>query len=558
MPKLLVITIVVLAIALVVAYKSDLVAWIGGISAGGAQTATGRNGINIGAALAGPGASGNGPQIGRGEPDADVLAVATLPPEFTVVGPYARLLYDRLGLPEGSALNASALNYSYVRLAWHVDRLTLVMPNGTSIAVEARTEVIQVEAGGFWVTIPPASVRPGYEITIVRGNNTLAALMEVAKNLLKQMLHRPQPPWPHEINTANFTLIKARVIVFRWPTKIPPPAYVPYMPPPQSWSAPNITTNRTGNSTKNPTWALSTFAKINSSNAVCGYIFPLNGSDLVVPISDYVGVPLTIFQDFENNGRIVGFLMPQVVAQLWPPALVENVWASGIGEPLSVASTSLTSPVDWLASGVALCISQLDSGNGNYQITLTAAVNGNNYTIATIYENPVAGVYNISISLGPGVQGFANPVTAVNARPMPFSVSFPYNASSIFYPSIAFETNDTSSSFFGNNTGFALDFQMGDSPYDVGEWPLYYSISEDLPTCQNVWGTSDVGNTWPPANTVWGASGSTVLYYYGSSHDGAVGSTSLLWSKGYANVVGISCNYVDTDLSSLNVLKGIT
>ncbi|AEA12858.1 hypothetical protein TUZN_1382 [Thermoproteus uzoniensis 768-20] len=554
--SILVITVVVLAVALVVAYKSGLVAGIGGISAGGAQPATGRNGINIGAALAGPGASGNGPRIGRGKPNADVLAVATLPPEFTVVGPYARLLYERLGLPEGSALNASALNRSHVRLAWHIDRLTLVMPNGTNIAVEARTEVIQVEAGGFWVTIPPASVKPNYEITIVKGNNTLAALMGVAENLLKQMLHRPQPPWPHEVNTANFTLIKVRVIVPHWPIKITPPELIV---PPQLWSTLNITTSRTGNSTKDPTWALSTFAKINSSNAVCGYIFPLNGSDLVIPISDYAGVPLTIFQDFENNGRIVRFLMPQVVAQLWPPALVENVWPSGSSEPLSVAGTPLTSPVDWLASGVTLCISQLSSGNGNYQITLTAAVNGNNYTIATIYENPVAGGYYIGISLGPGVQGFANPVVAVNASPVPFSVSFPYSASSIFYPSIAFETNDTSSSFFGNNTDFALSFQMGDSPYDVGEWPLYYSISNDL-TCQSVWGTSCVGNTWPPTNTVWGASGLTVLYYYGSSYDGAVGSTGLLQSQGYANVVGVSCNYVDTDLSSLNVvvLKGIT
>lgn len=477
---------------------------------------------------------------------ADVLAVAMLPAGFKVVGPYARVAYKALGLPEGSSLNASALA-GRARIVWHVDRLTLVMPNGTRVAIEARTEVVQIAVNGSWVTIPPAFIRPGYNIT-VEGEATLSALMKYAEELSKQISRNPPPlniP-PSAKMALNFTVVPVVVVNLSRPIR---PMLVTVVLP-QLWSQLNITKH---NSTRDPTWALSVFAYINSSNVVCGYVFPLNNTDLTIPVSDYAGVPLTIFQEFENNGQVVGFLMPQVAALLWPPELYENVWLDL--NLMNRGGLLLTSPVDWLATGVTLCISQVGS-NGNYEIALTAAVNGNNYTLATIFEfSTPSGYYLLYISPGPNVSGSPNS-TSVEATPVFGSVS--YQASRpVLYPSMAFETNDTSSSFFGDNAGFALEFQMGDSPEDVGEWALYYSISNDSIACGNIWGTSAVGSTWPPPNAVWGASGMTVLYYYGSVYDGAVGSTSQLQSQRYANVVGISCSYVDADLSSLNAATPI-
>ena len=507
--------------------------------------------VAVAAMLAAQRAAEGAPAGASFEGRADVLAVAVLPSGFKVVGPYARVAYKALGLPEGSLLNVSALA-GRARIVWHVDRLILVMPNGTRVAIEARTEVVQIAVNGSWMTIPPAFIRPGYNIT-VEGEATLSALMRYAEELLKQISRSPPPlniP-PSAKIALNFTVVP--VVVVNLSRPIQRIKGLPLVVPPQLWSQLNATKH---NSTSDPTWALSAFVPINSSNTICGYLFPLNSSDLVLPISDYAGVPLTIFQEFENNGQVVGFLAPQVVAQLWPPALVENVWLDL--NLMNRGGLLLTSPVDWLATGVTLCISQVGS-NGNYEIALTAAVNGNNYTLAIIFEfSTPSGYYLLYISPGPNVNGSQNS-TSVKATPVFGSVS--YQASRpVLYPSMAFETNDTSSSFFGDNAGFALEFQMGDSLEDVGEWALYYSISTDSIACGNIWGTSAVGSAWPPPNAVWGASGMTVLYYYGSVYDGAVGSTSQLQSRGYANVVGISCNYVDTDLSSLNVvvLRGIT
>ena len=77
----------------------------------------------------------------------NVLIVVTLPKSFTVTGPYARLLYDALNVPYGARISLSILNRPSVRAAWHVDYLTLIMPNGSKIAIEAKAQVIQVKIG---------------------------------------------------------------------------------------------------------------------------------------------------------------------------------------------------------------------------------------------------------------------------------------------------------------------------------------------------------------------------------------------------------------------------
>ena len=121
----------------------------------------------------------------------DVLAIATLPRQFTITGIYANLLRSVLGIPTNSTVKAPVSINGWVRLAWHIDYLTLVMPNGTEVVIEVRTQVIQFLVNGTWVTIPPAFIRPGYDVTIIKGNETLNAIMVVARQLLRDILRSP-------------------------------------------------------------------------------------------------------------------------------------------------------------------------------------------------------------------------------------------------------------------------------------------------------------------------------------------------------------------------------
>ena len=470
--------------------------------------------------------------------DSGILVIATLPKSFTVTGPYAKLLYDALGIPYGSLINASMLNRPSVRVAWHVDELTLILPSGSKIVIEARTQVIQVKIGNNWITITPNNIKPKYEIKVVKGNETLEALMGYAKQLLKDIMYKPPPL---AIFTRRPVIVGISIVL-----------------PSSLW--PQV--NSSSNSSSDPiqTWALSAFVNVNSSSAVCGYVYPDNGSDLVLPVSDYAVVPLTIFQVFETTFNINLTVIPQVGATLWPPALIEYVWYGSPTLPklLSGGALNLTSPVDWLATGVTLCVSQSNPSDGNYEVLLTASVNGQNYTIATIQEEP-SGIneYYVVVNAGPNITLYTSTNSAtIPGTPVPNSVSVQISGTSIMlYSSLAFETNDTSLYFFGNNTGFALIFQLGDEPSSVGYWPLFYSISNDTNICTNIWGSSGVGSMWPPNNGdgLWGASGLTVEYPGEPvSYEALIGSLSQMKNSVIVNTVGISCSYVDTELSTLN------
>ncbi|MGC9227754.1 hypothetical protein, partial [Caldivirga sp.] len=179
--------------------------------------------------------------------DCLVLVEAELPNSFTVTGPYAKLLYVMLNLPFNSTLSPIMLtSRPSVRIAWHVDYLTLILRNGGRIIIEARTQEIQIKANGVWLTITPNNIKPKYKIKIIKNNETLKALMSIAGELSQSLLRNP-------------------------PLVVRPPVH--------------------GASTlldpSNPTWALSAFANVNSSNVVCGYAYPDNGSDLIIPSSDF-------------------------------------------------------------------------------------------------------------------------------------------------------------------------------------------------------------------------------------------------------------------------------
>ncbi|MGC9137333.1 hypothetical protein, partial [Caldivirga sp.] len=362
------------------------------------------------------------------------------------------------------------------------------------------------------LTITPNNIKPKYKIKIIKNNETLKALMSIAGELSQSLLRNP-------------------------PLVVRPPVH--------------------GASTlldpSNPTWALSAFANVNSSNVVCGYAYPDNGSDLIIPSSDFAGVPLTILQELEYN--VVGgfgYLMIQVGVNIWPPSLAENVWYNT--EPLSYGLHSLTSPIDWLATGATLCITQLNPSDSDYAIMLTVIANGESYTIATVSEQKNGNYYNISVTLGSGVNGNS---TSINAPVTPVldSVSYSYSPTTALYPSMAFESNDSSPLFFSNNTSFALILQLGNGPSTVGSWPLFYSISDDLGSCSGVWGSSGVGYEWPPSSGdgLWGAGGLTVEYTGEPvSYEALIGSLSQMKSSVIVNTVGISCQYVDTKLSALN------
>ena len=124
----------------------------------------------------------------------------------------------------------------------------------------------------------------------------------------------------------------------------------------------------------------------------------------------------------------------------------------------------------------------------------------------------------------------------------------------MLYPSLAFETSDNSSSFFGNNAGFVLEFAMGGGPFSIGLWPLFYSISNDTNDCSGIWGSGGVSSTWPPSNGLWGAGGLTVKYLGRIiSYEAIIGSIGKMKNNAIVNTTGTSCRYIDTELNTLNM-----
>jgi len=109
---------------------------------------------------------------GSGDAAPVVLAVALLPGSFRITGPYAEAVYTALGLPLNSAIsNASLVGSPSVRVAWHVDRLTLVMPNGSEVTIESRAQVIRARADGTTITVTPNCIGPGYEIEVLTSSH---------------------------------------------------------------------------------------------------------------------------------------------------------------------------------------------------------------------------------------------------------------------------------------------------------------------------------------------------------------------------------------------------
>ena len=256
------------------------------------------------------------------------------------MAPYAKAFYLTLSAPLNSTVvAASVVRNPSIKLTWHVDYLTLILSNGSKIIIEAKTQVMQVNVDGEWLTITPSSIKPGYVIKVVNDNETLRTLMVMANQLLQSMAKNPRPAIIPLSAISRFPFHGISTIL-----------------PSSLWSNKSSTNSSAGD----PTWALAGFAHVNSSSGFCGYIYPDNGSDLVMPISDYAGAPLTVFQELEYFNIVIGYAAPQVAAVIWPPALAENVWIYN-GTRLIELSTGnylLTSPVDWLATGATLCITQ--------------------------------------------------------------------------------------------------------------------------------------------------------------------------------------------------------
>ncbi|MEM0187075.1 MAG: hypothetical protein QXG88_07820, partial [Thermoproteus sp.] len=385
-----------------------------------------------------------------------------------------------------------------------------------------------------------------------------------------------------------------------------------YLHSPPAWTPKS--TAASGPSTKDPTWALSAFAKVSSANEICGYVYPANSSKLVLDSpADYAAAVLSVWQSGYDYWSHPVAVFVQGAAAIWPPALVYNVWfidyyikgqvqvningqvknvyTSGY-EVVWVGNMTLTSPADWLGLGPEFCISISQPSSNSYDIYIDGYVGNNQYPMATATEiissnseitvtpgsrftQSVYGFYNIS-TLNPSKMTLANNtassvteyVTLSSASGTIGSVGgavFLLPSSVTFYPSMAFETNDMSSSFFSYNTKFAVKFEMGPNYYSVGYWPLFYSISND-PACifqgYNIWGSSGVGTSWPPGPSsnsyAWGASGLTYLGTSPQIYVALVGSLQQIQNvlqpiiQGPPNVVGISCSYVDTELTSLN------
>ncbi|WP_291999223.1 hypothetical protein [Caldivirga sp.] len=210
-----------------------------------------------------------------------------LPNSFTVAGPYAKLLYAMLGLPINSTLSPIMLtNRPSVRLAWHVDYLTVILRNGSRIFIEARTQEIQIKANGIWLTITPNNIKPKYEIKVIKGNETLKALMSVVRSV---RVYRPIYPPPSKI----MSIINGFRVMCRLHGVVcsPPLPIVEWLKATHRWL---MFTYVYLGFDSTPTWALSAFINLNSTYSICGYVYPGNGSDLVVPVNDYAGILLSL------------------------------------------------------------------------------------------------------------------------------------------------------------------------------------------------------------------------------------------------------------------------
>ncbi|MEM0185556.1 MAG: hypothetical protein QXG88_00005, partial [Thermoproteus sp.] len=398
-----------------------------------------------------------------------------------------------------------------------------------------------------------------------------AALIE-----LGHYLHSPPLIYNNTLTSANETYIPDACM--SWPVLGSYPKSSNYY-----WSPPILSQWPPAK-----TWALSAFAKVNSTDEICGWAYPVNGSNLAVPYNHYAAVPLSVWQGGYDYGLRPVAVLAQGAAQIWPPALIYNVWfvdqywltPFGPGSVVLWGGyTPLASPADWLGLGAEFCISISQTSPNSY-IYIDGHIGGANYKMATVAESlsnssemtvtPGAGfTQSVYVGLGTSTQ---KPVWGVIAIDMASNVlvyvplsgvndtmgsvgaaALGYNLPVVLYPSMAFETDDTSSSFFNYNTNFAVGFEMGPNPSNPGSWPLYYSISNNTAYCAsqgyNIWGSSGVGTSWPPANTVWGASGATLQPNY---YLAAVGSISQMQNSGLLNVYPISCQYVDGQLSSLN------
>ena len=503
--------------------------------------------------------------------NSSILAVAYLPTTFTVTGPYAKAFYNALNMSLNSIVSINELSGKpNVKLTWHIDELTLILLNGSKISIEAKTQVIQVRISNKWITVMPNTIKPGYEIRIVKGGGLLNALNELVSKMPPPMFREPY------VVVTSVPIVHKKIVSSK-----PYPVCSQYGCIQEFNVTEIITINesylyKVGYTGGDPTWALAAFTNVNKSSVICGYTYPDNGSNLVIPSSDYAAIPLTVDQyakqlrnvTNENSlGTVVysyGILAfgIQPAFAIWRPALLFNIWVPGYEPYIGwMPLSTVNGVVDWLATGVTLCTSIKPNGDG-YETLLSASVNNVNYTEAYFYvTNSSTSVVNgvtvstltLSVQLGSSMEWESNPgtVTVSNVTYLsPTIGSWPCNANYTCYPSMAFETSDTSSSFFSNNTGFALVFSMGDNPTDAanGEWPLYYSISNDTLTCSGIWGTAAVGSIWPPSSGLWGASGLTVEYPGEPvSYEAIIGSLSQI-----KNSVGISCQYVDTELSALN------
>ena len=219
--------------------------------------------------------------------DSLILVEVLLPNSFTVAGPYAGLLYAVLGLPFNSTLSPIMLtNRPSVRLAWHVDYLTVILRNGSRIFIEARTQEIQIKANGIWLTITPNNIKPKYEIKVIKGNETLKALMSVVRSV---RVYRPIYPPPSKI----MSIINGFRVMCRLHGVVcsPPLPIVEWLKATHRWL---MFTYVYLGFDSTPTWALSAFINLNSTYSICGYVYPGNGSDLVVPVNDYAGILLSL------------------------------------------------------------------------------------------------------------------------------------------------------------------------------------------------------------------------------------------------------------------------
>ncbi|MEL9990293.1 MAG: hypothetical protein QXP98_01930 [Thermoproteus sp.] len=498
-----------------------------------------------------------------------------LPKNYTIVGPLGEV-----------ARSASR------RLAWHIASLTVSFGNDTAsarswiakllpgrrvywpsglcnVTIEVRTQVVELFVNGTWVEVPPALIRGNYTREL---NATGTAVSELLQWHLFETPEQAAQYFDSLIRDMGATLAK----MGGRPRSLPP-----------IYNFTELTQQifQTTQLLPDPTWALSAFAEVSSANEICGYVYPANGSDIVLDSpKDYAGAVFSVWQggkDYSSNPVAV---FVQGVAQIWPPELVYNVWFIDPNYGFALlwdGNMTLTSPADWLGLGPEFCISISQPSSNSYDIYIDGYVGNNQYPMATATESlssnsemtvtPGSGftqrVYNITNIWRRIANNTASSVTEyVPLSSVSGTIGSLSFTSPPLYPSMAFETDDTSSSFFNYNTNFAVELEMGPNYYSVGYWPLYYSISNDGIYCAsqgyNIWGSSGVGTSWPPSPSsnsyAWGASGLTYLGTSPQIYVAVVGSLQRIGNvlqpiiQGPPNVVGISCSYVDTELTSLN------